>query len=81
MMSALFIALLLRRPDVNGQSIYIAVFKMIGTLLPSTLFFLRYPEALLLNFCYVAIFILDLVYALLVYNKHRALRLNPWTRF
>ena len=81
MMSALFIALLLRRGDVTGQSMYIAIFKMIGTLLPSIMFFLRNPEALLLDFLYIAILTLDMVYAVLLYNKHRELRLNPWRRF
>jgi hypothetical protein len=57
MMSILFIAMLLKRRDVSGQSIYIALFKLLGTLLPSILFFLRFPDSWLLNFLYVAIFI------------------------
>ena len=81
MMSALFIAMLLRRGNVNGQSIYIALLKMIGTLLPSIMFFLRNPEAVLLNFLYIAIFTLDAIYIVLLHSKHRELRLNPWVRF
>ena len=81
MMSALFIALLLRRGDVAGQSMYIAIFKMIGTLLPSILFFLRNPTALFLDFLYIAIFTLDMAYVALLHNKHRELGLNSWTRF
>src|SRR5262245_31865073 len=80
MMSVLFVAMLLKRQNVTGQSIYIALFKMAGTLLPSILFFLRSPNAPLLNFLYVAIFIFILIYAVLLYAKHRELGINPWTR-
>ena len=80
MMSVLFVAMLLKRQNVKGQSIYIALFKMAGTLLPSILFFLRYPNSPLLNFLYVSIFVFDLIYAVLLYAKHRELGINPWTR-
>ena len=80
MMSVLFVAMLLKRQDVKGQSIYIALFKMAGTLLSSILFFLRFPFSPLLNFFYVAIFVFDLIYAVLLYAKHRELGINPWKR-
>jgi hypothetical protein len=80
MMSVLFVAMLLKRQEVKGQSIYIALFKMAGTLLPSILFFLRFPFSPLLNFLYVAIFVFDLIYAVLLYAKHRELGINPWRR-
>ena len=80
MMSILFIAMMIKRPGVEGQSIYIAVFKMIGTLLPSILFYLRFPGSFLLNALYVAIFTFDLAYVLLLYRRHTELALNPWTR-
>jgi hypothetical protein len=81
MMSVLFISMLLRRKDVSGQSIYIALFKMFGTLLPSVLFFLRFPSSILLNFLYVSIFSFDLIYLVMLYAKHRELGINPWKRF
>ena len=80
MMSVLFVAMLLKRQDIKGQSMYIALGKMVGTLLPSILFFLRFPNAPLLNFLYVSIFIFDVIYAVLLYTKHRELGINPWTR-
>lgn len=80
MMSVLFVAMLLKRQDVRGQSIYIALFKMVGTLLPSILFFLRFPTSPLLNFLYVSIFVFDLIYAVLLHAKHRELGINPWRR-
>ena len=80
MMSVLFVAMLLKRQEVRGQSIYIALFKMLGTLLPSILFFLRFPNSPLLNFLYMSIFVFDLIYAVLLYAKHRELGINPWRR-
>jgi hypothetical protein len=81
MMSVLFISMLLKRRDVSGQSIYIALFKMLGTLLPSILFFLRFPASVLLNFLYVSIFIFDFIYVAMLYEKHAELGINPWKKF
>jgi hypothetical protein len=80
MMSILFIAMLLKRKDVSGQSIYIALFKMLGTLLPAILFFLRFPTSALLNFLYVSIFVFDVIYMVLLYAKHKELGVDPWRR-
>jgi len=81
MMSILFVAMLLKRKNVIGQSVYIALCKMLGTLLPSVLFFLRFPSSVLLNFLYVSIFVFDLIYFALLYTKHGELGINPWQRF
>jgi hypothetical protein len=81
MMSVLFIAMLLKRNNVSGQSVYIALFKMLGTILPSILFFLRFPTSVLLTFLYVSIFVFDIIYLVMLYAKHRELGINPWTRF
>lgn len=81
MMSILFVSMLQKRGDVSGQSVYVALFKMLGTLLPSILFFLRYPSSVLLNVLYVSIFIFDLIYLVLLYEKHRQAGINPWSRF
>jgi hypothetical protein len=80
MMSVLFVAMLLKRQNITGQSVYIAIFKMIGTLLPAVLFFLRFPTSPLLNFLYISIFVFDLIYVALLYAKHRELGINPWLR-
>ena len=81
MMSVLFIAMLLERRDVRGQSVYIAFFKLLGTLLASILFYLRFPASVLLNFLYVSIFIFDVIYLVMLEAKHRELRINRWKRF
>ena len=79
-MSVLFILMLLRRNDVSGQSVYIAVFKMLGTVLSSILFYMLYPLSYLLNFLYIAIFIFDWLYLILLYRKHQESGINPWKR-
>ena len=79
-MSVLFVFMLLRRNDLKGQSIYIALFKMIGTVLPSILFYTNYPALALLNTLYIAIFIFDALYLVMLYAKHKELGINPWKR-
>jgi hypothetical protein len=80
MMSVMFVSMLLRRGSVKGQSIYIALFKMIGTLLPSILFLLLFPASALLIFLYVAIFIFDLIYFVMLYRKCLEEGIHPWAR-
>ncbi len=72
MMSILFITMLLSRNDLRGQSFYIALFKMLGTGISSLAFYLYQPIAqgsLLLSFLFVSIFIYDLIYLCLIYQK------------
>ncbi len=54
---------------------------MMGTLFPSTLFFLPNPASMLMTFLFLAIFVLDRVYAVLLYQTHRDLRLNPGAKY
>ncbi|AJS61459.1 hypothetical protein UB51_09325 [Paenibacillus sp. IHBB 10380] len=68
LMSILFIKMLLIK-ELQGQSLSIAYFKMIGTLCASILCYSIYPQSILLTIMYILIFILDVVYILLVYNK------------
>jgi hypothetical protein len=81
MMSILFVVMLRRRNDLSGQSLYIAIFKMIGTILPSLLFYARHPSSLLLNSLYISIFIFDALYVVMLYAKHKELGIQPWSRF
>lgn len=80
-MSLLFIEMLIRRNSSIGQSIYIAIFKMLGTMLISLLFYLRAPELPFSLFLYTTIFIVDLIYTIMVYSKLRQENINPWRRF
>jgi len=72
MMSILFVTMLINRQGIGGQSVYIALFKMIGTGLSSTAFFLYRPiaqDSTLLQFLFVVIFVFDLIYTVGIYRK------------
>jgi hypothetical protein len=79
-MSALFIAMLIRRNDVSGQSMYIAIFKLLGTGSSALAVFLILNYAPFLKFCYVGILALDIVYCIALYAQFRRMGLNPFTR-
>lgn len=74
MMSILFVSMLLNRPSLAGQSIYIAISKMAGTGISSLAFYLYQPisqGSLLMPFLYVAIFAFDGAYVVMMYNKFK----------
>ncbi len=83
MMSILFIIMAFRRSDLRGQSIYIAIAKMFGTLFASLAFLLYSPQFTgpLLPFLYTGILVYDLLYIVVVYQKGRSLGLNPWAHW
>jgi len=73
MMSVLFIAMLYHRRSLRGQSIGIAVCKLLGTALASLAFFLFYRQSALLLFFYIAILVYDVIYVgMVVYVQQRA---------
>jgi hypothetical protein len=72
MMSLLFILMLLRRNHLRGQSIYIALFKWVGTASASFLAFSLYPHSLLLWFFYVSTFFFDVLYIFMLYGRKKA---------
>ncbi|WP_205500829.1 transmembrane-type terpene cyclase [Rufibacter psychrotolerans] len=78
LMSVLFVRMFLKRNSAAGQSVYIALSKLIGTVFPSILFYLYFPGSYLLMLLYVGIFILDGVYFLLLYAKLKSKGQNPW---
>ncbi len=78
MMSILFILMFFRRKDLSGQSVYIALFKLIGTALPSVLFYSFVPDSILMNLLYWGILFFDLIYLVLIISKSRTLGINPW---
>ena len=80
LMSVLFIHLLLKRKSPAGQSLYIALSKMIGTVFPSILLYLYFPQSYLLVMLYVSIFIFDMIYVILLYFQTKAAGINPWAR-
>ena len=72
MMSILFVSMLYHRRDLRGQSISIAICKLIGTALASLAFFLFSRQSALLLFFYIAILVYDLIYVgMVVYMQQR----------
>ncbi len=83
MMSILFVVMAFRRSDLRGQSLYIAIAKMLGTAFASLAFalFPHHFRGPLPIFLYLGILVYDWLYILVVYQKSRALGLNPWKRW
>ena len=75
LMSVLFVLMFFKRERVlRGQSIFIAVFKMLGTALTSIHFYLFEPvsqSSIVLPVLFISIFIFDLLYTLLVLNQYK----------
>ena len=79
MMSVLFIGMLIRRNNVDGQSIYIAIFKWLGTLAPTILISIETGSILILILGICA-FLYDVIYIGLLYHQFIKMGLNPFTR-
>jgi hypothetical protein len=80
MMSLLFIFMLLERGSVEGQSIYIAISKWLGTLAAYGFMLADNIQTPLVNVLYATIFVLDVIYIWLVYRQCRREGINPWRR-
>jgi len=81
MMSVLFIVMLYNRNDLRGQSMFIAVFKMLGTAISSLAFYLYQPisqDSFILPFLFISIFIYDVIYVILIYQKCQEQNLSVW---
>ena len=75
LMSALFVAMLRARGSPRGQSVPIAIFKMLGSGLASMAFYLYSPlseGSVLLPFLYIATLVFDLIYAVVMVRAQRA---------
>jgi hypothetical protein len=68
MMSLLFINMV-NKQDLLGQSVYIGLSKLLGTLCASIWCYSMFPQSFLLNILYVLIFAADLIYILMLQNK------------
>lgn len=72
MMSVLFLWMLFSRDGLRGQSVYIALFKMLGSGVSSMAFYLYQPisqGSYLMLYLYLAIFICDAAYIVLVHRR------------
>jgi hypothetical protein len=63
-----------RGNTLRGQSIFIAIFKMLGTALTSIHFYLFEPvsqSSIVLPFLFVSIFFFDLLYTVLIMKQYK----------
>lgn len=79
LMSVLFIGMLVRRDNVDGQSMYIAIFKWLGTLAPTVQIYVQTGSTLILILG-IGCFVYDVIYIGMLYQKFVELKLNPFTR-
>jgi hypothetical protein len=79
LMSVLFVAMLVRRNSVEGQSMTIAVMKWLGTFAPTILISLQTGSRLILALGLI-IFVYDAIYIVLLHQKFRELGIEPFTR-
>jgi preprotein translocase subunit SecG len=77
-MSVLFVVMLQERKTAKGQSVYIGISKMIGTVFATILFHIRYPGSFLLHFLFLMIFIFDVIYIVMIYIVIRKKGMNPF---
>ena len=77
LMSVAFVSMFAKREDLKGQSIYVAVFKLIGTLAPTMIMGPGHPLILMLG---SGCFFYDSVYVALVGRKYYQQHMNVFTR-
>ena len=74
LMSVLFVLMFFKRGDtLRGQSIFIAVFKMLGTTLTSFHFYILEPvsqSSIVLPILFIFIFFFDLLYIVLIVKQY-----------
>lgn len=80
MMSVLFVSMLLAR-GTAGQSLWIALTKLLGTLLPSLLFHFKYPDSVLLHVLFAGILLFDALYLALLWGRLRGEGGKVWGRW
>jgi len=80
MMSVLFLSMLYQR-GIRGQSIYIGLFKLVGTLAVGAGYLATDPASPLQWYLSASILFFDVLYLVLLYRKIRVAALNPWTRY
>jgi hypothetical protein len=77
-LSASFIITFRQRRSSAGQSVYIAVFKMLGSFLAGLNVLIIFPTRTLVLFWFVIILALDLAYVRMIARQIRAEGQSPW---
>ncbi len=81
LMALLFNALLLWRGSIQGQSLYIAVLKLVGSTAYGAVFYRFYPNSRFLLALFMLSFAFNLVYVILYWWLAVASGVNPLLRF
>jgi hypothetical protein len=77
-MSYLFIDMLARRGSAAGQSIYIALCKLLGSALPAIRLHFTLPEQKVLHGLFLVVLVLDSLYVVMLYERCRLAGRSPW---
>lgn len=78
--SLAFLLMLQQRRSTAGQSMYIGVSKLVGSVLASTGFALLYPTRMLMWVFYLTMLVLDALYVVLLYRRFRREGVSPWRK-
>lgn len=81
LISIIFSCLLLRRQSVRGQSLYIVLSRMLGSIVLIPGQYILTPHSIFLAYVYVAFVVFDCLYIMLYLRQCRLENINPWTRF
>ncbi|BCB91780.1 hypothetical protein Psuf_090930 [Phytohabitans suffuscus] len=76
--SAAFIVTLVKRRSSAGQSLYVGICKMMGSLLAGLNTLIIFPDRHLVLSWFVMILVLDLVYIRMIYRQIRSEGQSPW---
>lgn len=79
-MSILFVFMMYRRQSVEGQSLYIAISKWLGSLAAYGFMLADGVQGPVVNVLYAVVFVFDLFYIWQVYTQCKREGINPWTR-
>lgn len=80
LLAASYVSMLLRRDNVQGQSVYIALARLFGSIAVIPGQQILTPRSPFMFYVYAAFIVLDVVYIALYLRKCRELKINPWTR-
>jgi hypothetical protein len=81
LMAVCYVQMLVARRSLRGQNLWIAVAKMLGSLMPAVgyhLFMPEYTHSQILRFLYVSIVVFDLTYIAMVVAHRRKERQPVW---
>ncbi|MCA9899365.1 MAG: hypothetical protein KC433_14330 [Anaerolineales bacterium] len=79
-MSLLFLVFIVVRENVEGQSVYIAINKWLGSLAAYGFMVADGIPTQLVNVLYALVFLFDVAYIYLVYRRCKLEGINPWRR-